>query len=120
MTVARDGKVGNMSPLKWRNSAAVSTVVAAAGYPDTPRAGDAIELPSFGDDVRVYHAGTARDAQGVLRTSGGRVFATTAIASTFAEAQQRSRDAASRIAFDGAQYRRDIGWREAARHAGTS
>ena len=72
-----------------------------------------------------YHAGTMRDADQRLRTNGGRVVAVTAIADTFAEAQQQSRDAASQIGFDGAMYRRDIGWREAERRtartdAGTS
>ena len=117
MTIARDARIGGMPPLQWRRDAAVTTVVAASGYPDTPRADDVIELPSFGEDIRVYHAGTTRARNGSLVTSGGRVVAVTAVASTFVDAQQRSRDAAARIEFDGAQYRRDIGWREAARHA---
>jgi len=117
MAVARGARIGAMPSLQWRGDAAVTTVVAASGYPDTPRPNDAIELPSFHDDIRVYHAGTTRATNGELVTSGGRVFAVTAVAPTFAEAQQRSRDAAARIEFDGAQYRRDIGWREAARNA---
>ncbi len=116
MAVARNARIGSMPPLQWRRDAAVTTVVAASGYPDTPRADDVIELPSFSDDIRVYHAGTARAPDGTLVTNGGRVFAVTAVAPTFAEAQQRSRDAAGHIEFDGAQYRRDIGWREAARN----
>jgi len=74
-------------------------------------------LPSFSDDLRVYHAGTSLTADGSLRTSGGRVFAVTAMADTFAQAQAASRTSASRIEFEGAIYRRDIGWREAARLA---
>lgn len=115
LAVARGARINNLSPFTWRDGASVTTVVASSGYPDAPRTGAAIELPSFSDDIRVYHAGTTRGADGVLRTSGGRVFAVTATADTFAEAQQRSRDAAGRIGFDGAIYRRDIGWREAAR-----
>lgn len=117
LAVSRGARIGGMTPLQWRSDAAVTTVVAARGYPDAPRADDVIELPSFSDDIRVYHAGTARASNGALVTSGGRVFAVTAIASTFADAQQRSRDAAARIEFEGAQYRCDIGWREAARNA---
>jgi phosphoribosylamine--glycine ligase len=115
LAVARGARIGNRSPFTWRSGASVTTVVASGGYPDAPATGFEIDLPSFSDDVRVFHAGTTRDAQGTLRTSGGRVFAVTALAPTFAEAQQRSRDAAERIGFDGAVHRRDIGWREAAR-----
>ena len=93
----------------------MTTVVASSGYPDAPRTGAEIFLPSFSDAVRVFHAGTTRDSDGTLRTSGGRVLAVTAMADSFAQAQQLSREAAARVEFDGAIYRRDIGWREAAR-----
>jgi phosphoribosylamine--glycine ligase len=115
LAVARGARINNMSPMSWRAGASVTTVVASSGYPDSPRTGSPIELPSFSDDIRVFHAGTTREANGQLVSSGGRVFAVTALADTFADAQQRSRDAASRIGFDGAIYRRDIGWREAER-----
>jgi len=114
LAVARGGRIGNMPPFTWRRGASVSTVVASGGYPDSPKTGFPIHVPSFSDDVRVFHAGTKRTG-GDLLTSGGRVFAVTAIADSFGEAQQASRDAAARIAFEGAIYRKDIGWREAAR-----
>ncbi|NCW45620.1 MAG: phosphoribosylamine--glycine ligase [Gemmatimonadaceae bacterium] len=114
LAVARGGRIGNMAPFTWRRGASVSTVVASGGYPDSPKTGFPIHVPSFSDDVRVFHAGTKRTG-GDLLTSGGRVFAVTAIADSFGEAQQASRDAAARIAFEGAIYRKDIGWREAAR-----
>jgi phosphoribosylamine--glycine ligase len=117
LAVARGARIGNMSPFTWRPGASVTTVVASGGYPEAPATGFDIDLPSFSDAVRVFHAGTTRDARGTLRTSGGRVFAVTALADTFASAQQASREAAARIGFDGAIYRRDIGWREAARIA---
>ncbi len=115
LAVARGARINNLSSFRWRDGASVTTVVASSGYPDAPRTGAVIELPSFSDDIRVFHAGTRRDAQGHLVSSGGRVFAVTALAPTFAAAQQRSRDAAGRIGFDGAIHRRDIGWREAER-----
>jgi phosphoribosylamine--glycine ligase len=115
LAVARGARIGNMAPFTWRGGASVTTVVASGGYPEAPQTGFPVHLPSFGDDVRVFHAGTKRDANGALLTSGGRVFAVTALADSFAAAQQASRDAASRIEFAGAIYRRDIGWREAAR-----
>ena len=64
--------------------------------------------------------GTARTADGVLCTSGGRVFAVTGRAPTFAEAQERSRYGAEQVQFAGRVLRRDIGWRENARRAGVT
>ncbi len=115
MAVARGASLKHVAPFTWRDGASVTTVVAASGYPDAPQTGAVIEMPAFNDDIRVYHAGTTRDNSGDLRTSGGRVVAVTATAASFTDAQQRSRDAASQIGFDGAVYRRDIGWREADR-----
>jgi phosphoribosylamine---glycine ligase len=102
--------------LQLRPDAAVTTVLAAAGYPDSPRKGAAITIPGdLPQGVTVFHAGTTRDQAGVLRANGGRVLTVTAVAPTFAEAQRRSREAAAAIAFEGKVWRRDIGWREAAR-----
>jgi phosphoribosylamine--glycine ligase len=95
--------------------AAVTTVLAASGYPDTPRRGDPISLPPMPDGTIVFQAGTQLDARAVLRTNGGRVVAVTGVAPTFAEAQARSRAGAEAIEFAGKQFRRDIGWREAHR-----
>jgi phosphoribosylamine--glycine ligase len=104
-----------------RNRASpAATAAAVCACPETSSTtitGQPITLPSFRDDLRVYHAGTSLAADGSLRTSGGRVFAVTAMADTFADAQEASRQAASRIEFEGAIYRGDIGWREAARLA---
>ncbi|HEX5387737.1 MAG TPA: phosphoribosylamine--glycine ligase [Gemmatimonadales bacterium] len=95
---------------------AVTTVVAARGYPEWPETGAAIELPdALPERVTIFQAGTRRDASGVLRVSGGRVLAVTARAPTLAEARRLSRDAAERVAFEGKSYRRDIGWRETER-----
>ena len=108
---------GAVSPSRVELSGACVTVVlAAAGYPDTPRLGDVITLPPAEDGVFVFHAGTTRDAEGRLITSGGRVLAVSAMASTIAAARSRSLDYAGRIDFAGKQFRRDIGWREIARH----
>lgn len=109
-----------LPPIAVTRDAAVTTVLAARGYPDTPEKGAAITIPPDLDPgVTVYHAGTRLDADGTLRVNGGRVLAVTAVAGTFAEAQALSRAAAERISFDGKQYRRDIGWREAARLSGS-
>ena len=95
--------------------ACVTTVLAAANYPDAPRTGDSILLPPEEDEVVVFHAGTALDGSGQLVTAGGRVLAVTATGTSVAEAQRRSLDVASRVQFKGKQLRTDIGWREMAR-----
>jgi phosphoribosylamine---glycine ligase len=115
LTVARGESLRTIGPLRWRTDSAVTTVVAAAGYPDTPRVGATITLPESTEHLRVYHAGTRRRADGELVSSGGRVVAITALAPTFAEAQTASRNAARAVQFDGAFFRGDIGWREAER-----
>ena len=97
--------------------AAVTTVLASAGYPDKPRSGDAIEIPDAGPDVVVFHAGTRRGANGGLETNGGRVLAVTGLGATLEEAQHRSFTAARGVEFSGKQFRSDIAWRELSRRA---
>ena len=102
--------------IEVRNGAAVTTVLAAAGYPDAPKKGAVITIPDdLPDGVTVYHAGTKRREDGALVVGGGRVLAVTAVADTFAAAQTMSREASERVEFAGKQMRRDIGWREAGR-----
>lgn len=111
---AADG--ASLPALALSPHAAVTTVLAARGYPDRPEKGALIAIPpDLPEGVTVFHAGTRRDDGGVLRTAGGRVLAVTAVRPTFGEAQAASRSAAEQIQFDGKQFRHDIGWREAAR-----
>ena len=122
---ATDGEAPGEELLIQANGHAVTTVVASAAYPDPPRTGDPISIPPTSDGVLVFHAGTKRRGDGALVTSGGRVLAVTGHASTFEEAQRISREFAARVAFEGKQFRDDIGWRELARltaagHAGAA
>jgi phosphoribosylamine--glycine ligase len=101
--------------VRVRRGAAVTTVLAAAGYPDAPERGAVISIPEdLPTGVTVFHAGTTL-TDGTLRVSGGRVLTVTGVAETFSEAQAASRAAAGSIDFAGKTWRRDIGWREAAR-----
>jgi phosphoribosylamine--glycine ligase len=95
--------------LRWSSDCAVTTVVAAEGYPESPRKGAAITLPAPTDGVWIFHAGTARSADGQLVTSGGRVLAVTAVAPTMDEARAASVAAAANVDFAGKQFRSDIG-----------
>lgn len=97
--------------------AAVTTVLAAEGYPGSYRTGTAMDIPeSLADDphVLLFHAGTRRH-EGAVLTAGGRVLAATGLGTTLTEAAERSRRAAREIRFEGRYFRSDIGWRELAR-----
>jgi phosphoribosylamine---glycine ligase len=107
---ATDGTLDRVE-LQWDRRFALGVVMAAAGYPAAPRAGDAITgLPPDADDAVVFHAGTARDGARLV-VSGGRVLCVTALGVTAKVAQQRAYEMLDGIRFDGAQYRRDIGHR---------
>jgi phosphoribosylamine--glycine ligase len=119
LAVARGEPLAGIE-LQWSGCHAVTTIVAAGGYPDAPRKGEPIALPDPVPGVHIFHAGTARAPDGALVTAGGRVFAVTAVADTLAAAQQASARTASEIDFAGKQYRADIGWRERTRDARAS
>jgi phosphoribosylamine--glycine ligase len=100
---------------EWDTRTALGVVLAAHGYPDSPRKGDAISgLPSLhagaSDDSHVFHAGTALDGEAVV-TNGGRVLCVTALGHNVKTAQRRAYEVAAPIRFEGMQMRRDIGHR---------
>ncbi len=107
---AIDGTLEDVE-LHWDRRVALGVVVAAAGYPGTPRKGDVIQgIPAEAADGIVFHAGTElRD--GKLLTSGGRVLCVTVLADSVKQAQPRAYELLQAIQFDGMQYRKDIGHR---------
>ena len=111
LVAGADGKLDQIE-LQWDRRTALGVVMAAHGYPENPRKGDTISgLPADTDDAVVFHAGSVMGEDGLVRTSGGRVLCVTALAESVKLAQQRVYDVARGIYFDGAQYRRDIGYR---------
>jgi phosphoribosylamine--glycine ligase len=97
--------------LEWDRRSAVGVVMAAHGYPMSPRKGDRISgLPKDSDDAVVFHAGTQGEGAEVT-TSGGRVLCVTALGGTLKLAQNAAYDAIRSIQFDGMQFRKDIGHR---------
>ncbi|MFZ7310229.1 phosphoribosylamine--glycine ligase [Comamonas jiangduensis] len=111
MLAAVDGKLDNVE-LEWDRRTALGVVMAAAGYPEAPRKGDAITgLPAEADDAVVFHAGTQLNDAGVPVTTGGRVLCVTVLADSVRQAQTRVYDVTRGIHFDGMQFRRDIGFR---------
>ncbi|MDE2428760.1 MAG: phosphoribosylamine--glycine ligase [Burkholderiales bacterium] len=97
--------------LEWDRRTAMGVVMAAAGYPDTPRKGDRITgIPAETAECVTFHAGTALiDKQ--LSVTGGRVLCVVGLGDTVKLAQKHAYETVEKIHFDGAQYRRDIGWR---------
>ena len=107
---ATDGTLDQVE-LQWDRRVALGVVMAAHGYPLSPRKGDRITgIPAEAPDAVVFHAGTTLD-NGELKTSGGRVLCVTVLADSVKQAQQRVYEVAARVSFDGAQYRKDIGFR---------
>lgn len=118
-----DGRLSELS-VDWARGTSATIVLAAAGYPGTPRKGDVInglrDAASL-HGVTVFHAGTVAeakeisaplgDAAGTSRylTAGGRVLGVTAIGETLEIALERAYLAVSKISWPGMQYRRDIG-----------
>jgi phosphoribosylamine--glycine ligase len=100
--------------IEWDRRTALGVVLAAAGYPDTPRKGAVItglaRHTERSADCMVFHAGTALSG-GKVVVNGGRVLCVTALGDSVKMAQRRAYQALEDIRFDGMQYRRDIGYR---------
>ena len=99
----------------WDRRTALGVVLAAGGYPDSPRKGDVIEglqriTPDTRPDVVVFHAGTALAGDATV-VSGGRVLCVTALADSVRQAQRAAYAAIADIGFAGMQFRTDIGFR---------
>jgi phosphoribosylamine--glycine ligase len=110
LDAAIDGRLDEVEA-EWDRRTALGVVVAAAGYPESPRKGDAItRLPEDREDCVTFHAGTTFDGD-TLRTSGGRVLCVTALGDTVRAAQKCAYDAVESVQFEGMQFRHDIGHR---------
>jgi phosphoribosylamine--glycine ligase len=116
---AIDGKLDSITA-QWDNRAALGVVMAAGGYPeDNYRKGDVISgLDQVNAaDLKVFHAGTALDADGQVITSGGRVLCVTALGENVTAAQQRAYEGVKIVQWQEAYYRDDIGYRAVARES---
>ena len=109
---AADGRLDEVGSLRVDPAYAVTVVIASQGYPAAPRTGrpiagvDAAEATS--PDVYVLHAGTSRDADGLLVSSGGRVLNVVATAPTLVEARDAAYRAVEEIQLEGSHFRTDI------------
>ena len=101
----------------WDPRPAMGVVLAAGGYPGSYDKGAEISGldAEFGDDVKVFHAGT-KAVDGTVVTSGGRVLCVTALGENIVSARDAAYQAAGHIHWDGMTLRRDIGWRAIERY----
>ena len=112
LRAAADGSLATLGPLEWSPDAAVTVVVAAKGYPESPRTGDPVEglpldpVPSTGSYV--LHAGTRRDDTGRLVSAGGRVLSVVGTGDDVRTARDRAYATVAGISLDGAHWRSDI------------
>ena len=97
--------------IEWDKRTALAVVLASAGYPEAPKLNDEIHIEDHViSDSYIFHAGTIfRDNK--LLTSGGRVLAVTALGDSVKEAQSKAYETINTVKFNGAQYRKDIGFR---------
>jgi len=109
---ALDGDVTAVR-VEWDARPALGVVLAAGGYPGKVRAGDVIDgaEQDFGRDVKVFHAGTATNAQGAAVSAGGRVLTVCALGTDLAQARAQAYAAIGRIGLTGSFYRNDIAYR---------
>ena len=113
LLAAATGGLADLPAPAWRREAVICVVLAAQGYPDSPKSGSVIGLPAgdLGEGVQVFHAGTARRADGALVAAGGRVLNVCARGATLEIARERAYAAIDRIDWPEGFHRRDIGWR---------
>ena len=104
LAAASRGELADQPPLRWRDGSAITVVLAAAGYPQSPRTGDVI---TGADAPGVLHAGTAlRD--GEIVSSGGRVLSVVATGATLEQAREAAYETLRGVTLDGGHYRTDI------------
>jgi phosphoribosylamine--glycine ligase len=110
LMAATEGQLASVD-LQWDRRVALGVVVAAHGYPASPRKGDALTaLPAASPELQVFHAGTLLDG-GMLKSSGGRVLCVTALGDSVRQAQQQALTAVRQVQMAGAHWRNDIGHR---------
>ncbi|MDE7191198.1 MAG: phosphoribosylamine--glycine ligase [Clostridia bacterium] len=102
-----DGTLDKIN-IEWSDDACVCVVMASGGYPESYEKGKEITIGDVADDILIFHAGTAIK-DGKLVTSGGRVLGVTAMGKDIHEARDKAYEAVSKVHFDGAFFRRDIG-----------
>jgi phosphoribosylamine--glycine ligase len=107
---AATGTLSNLPELEWKSESAVTVVMAAEGYPDSPKTGATISGISEAEKLglTVFHAGTKSNESGEILVNGGRVLSVTATGSDLSDARHQIYAGIERIEFDGEHHRSDI------------
>jgi phosphoribosylamine--glycine ligase len=110
LLAAATGKLSSLAELDWKPESAVTVVMAAGGYPESPALGAVISgIESLQDNgTLVYHAGTKTNEAGELLVNGGRVLSVTALGLDLTVARQQAYSGVERIRFEGEHHRSDI------------
>ncbi|HCF25225.1 MULTISPECIES: phosphoribosylamine--glycine ligase [unclassified Novosphingobium] len=118
MLATAENRLGTLPAPRFSDQTALTVVMAAEGYPGTPRTGGAIGgiAAAEAEGAKVFHAGTAL-REGRLVAGGGRVLNVTALGDSVSEAQKLAYAAVNKIDFPEGFCRHDIGWREVEREA---
>lgn len=115
LQAAAQGRLNEVKDqVSWSDEPAMCVVMAAEGYPGSYKKNTVItgfEQANAVDNAYVFHAGTAKDADGHVISVGGRVLGVTAIGTSIAEAQQQAYKSVDEIKWPEGFCRRDIGWR---------
>jgi phosphoribosylamine--glycine ligase len=112
LLAVRDGQLNNLS-VRWRSEPALTVIIAAEGYPETPTKGVAITGLAEAEqvaDVTLFHCAT-KETETAIVSDGGRVLSVTAIGQDLKQARDRAYKAVGKIHYPGSQHRTDIGWR---------
>ena len=98
--------------IEWNEKHSCGVVIASQGYPESYESNKLVSLPSNdGDEIKLFHAGTKLSNNNEVLTSGGRVFCATALGDNLKEAQAKAYNLVDQVSFEGAFYRRDIGFK---------
>ena len=110
LLAAATGKLSSLRELEWKSESAVTVVMAAEGYPDSPKTGAIISGISEAEKLglTVFHAGTKSNESGEILVNGGRVLSVTATGSDLSDARHQIYAGIERIEFDGEHHRSDI------------
>ncbi|MGN0126864.1 phosphoribosylglycinamide synthetase C domain-containing protein, partial [Glutamicibacter soli] len=112
---AIDGKL-DATTAQWDERPSLGVVMAAKPYPESPITGDVISgLADVPASAKVFHAGTALDADGNIISAGGRVLCVAALGSSVADAQANAYAGVAKVSWANEFHRNDIGWRAIAR-----
>ncbi len=119
LEAALDGRL-DQQQIEWDKRAALGVVLAAGGYPGSYETGDVIHGLDEADseNCKVFHAGTAKNKQGDIVTSGGRVLCAVGLGNTVNEAQKEAYNCVQKINWKNLYYRDDIGYRAVNRETG--